>query len=75
MIKIFFKFIMETQIKSIFLILYVIERNEMTKKRISIIANCSLLTAKETQIKSTSRHSRGLLAGISAVFTDEMPDY
>ena len=29
----------------------------------------------ETQIKSTIRHSRRLLAGISAVFIDEMPDY
>ena len=44
----------------------------------SSIANCSLLTAKETQIKSLFRHSRRLLAGIFAVYapyTVEMPDY
>ena len=46
-------------------------RNDDTRN----FLNCLLLTAKETRKKSALRHSRKLLAGISTVFTDEMPDY
>ena len=46
-------------------------RNDDTRN----FLNCLLLTAKETRKKSSLRHSRKLLAGISTLFTDEMPDY